>query len=140
VRRGLEPGERGRSLGKWRDDGWLLASQEGGRQNIKEESPTTVVFIGQSSTALLECPSHRLTLLLILKMTEKRSLERIEKLDTNAASEDVNHFHEEKGIKLDYSGAHEKISPEEIRLVKKLDLWIMVSLVPLKDVYRGTNS
>lgn len=30
-------------------------------------------------------------------------------------------------VQVDYSGAHTKTSPEEIRLVKKLDRWIMVS-------------
>lgn len=29
---------------------------------------------------------------------------------------------------VDYSGAHEKTDPKEIRLVKKLDLWIMPTL------------
>lgn len=28
---------------------------------------------------------------------------------------------------IDYSGAHEKVDPAEIKLVKKLDRWIMVS-------------
>lgn len=28
---------------------------------------------------------------------------------------------------LDYSGAHEKIDPAEIKLVRKLDTWIMVN-------------
>ena len=28
--------------------------------------------------------------------------------------------------KVDYSGAHEKTDPKEIKLVKKLDRWIMV--------------
>jgi len=32
--------------------------------------------------------------------------------------------------KQDYSGAHEKTDPREIALVKKLDRWIMVSLLP----------
>ena len=31
-------------------------------------------------------------------------------------------------VVLDYSGAHEKTDAEEIRLVKKLDKWIMVIL------------
>lgn len=31
-------------------------------------------------------------------------------------------------VAVDYSGAHEKVSPEEIRLVKKLDRRIMVSV------------
>ncbi|KAK3697706.1 hypothetical protein LTR37_017288 [Vermiconidia calcicola] len=35
---------------------------------------------------------------------------------------------EKAGAQLDYSGAHKKSSPEEIRLVKKLDLWIMPML------------
>jgi hypothetical protein len=30
---------------------------------------------------------------------------------------------------LDYSGAHEKTDPAEIKLVRKLDTWIMVSTV-----------
>jgi hypothetical protein len=29
---------------------------------------------------------------------------------------------------LDYSGAHEKADPAEIKLVRKLDKWIMVSI------------
>jgi hypothetical protein len=29
---------------------------------------------------------------------------------------------------LDYSGAHEKTDPAEIKLVRKLDKWIMVSI------------
>lgn len=32
--------------------------------------------------------------------------------------------------KVDYSGAHKKTDPEEIKLVKKLDRWIMVRLQP----------
>jgi hypothetical protein len=31
--------------------------------------------------------------------------------------------------KLDYSGAHEKTDPAEIKLVRKLDTWIMVSIM-----------
>lgn len=31
--------------------------------------------------------------------------------------------------KVDYSGAHEKTDPKEIALVKKLDRWIMVSVL-----------
>lgn len=30
-----------------------------------------------------------------------------------------------KAIATDYSGAHEKIDPREIALVRKLDIWIM---------------
>lgn len=30
--------------------------------------------------------------------------------------------------KVDYSGAREKTNPEEIKLVRKLDRWIMVNL------------
>ena len=33
-------------------------------------------------------------------------------------------------LKIDYSGAHEKTDPAEIKLVRKLDLWIMVSTTP----------
>jgi hypothetical protein len=29
------------------------------------------------------------------------------------------------GVKLDYSGAAKKVDPVEIKLVRKLDLWIM---------------
>lgn len=31
--------------------------------------------------------------------------------------------------KVDYSGAHEKTDPKEIALVKKLDRWMMVSIL-----------
>lgn len=31
-------------------------------------------------------------------------------------------------IRIDYAGAHAKSSPEEIKLVRKLDLWIMPTL------------
>ena len=31
----------------------------------------------------------------------------------------------EQGVKLDYSGAAKKTDPAEIKLVRKLDLWIM---------------
>lgn len=58
-------------------------------------------------------------------MAEKATLERIENSETNISF--VDHDLKEKDVKLDYSGAHEKSSPEEIRLVKKLDWWIMVS-------------
>lgn len=34
----------------------------------------------------------------------------------------------ESSENVDYSGAHEKTDPKEIRLVKKLDLWIMPTL------------
>lgn len=38
-------------------------------------------------------------------------------------------FDEEgKGLQLDYSGAHAKVDPAEIKLVKKLDRWIMPML------------
>ncbi|KAF2181165.1 MFS transporter [Zopfia rhizophila CBS 207.26] len=61
-------------------------------------------------------------------MTDKGSLEHVENLGTNVASQNIDDFHDEKSVKLDYSGAHEKTSPEEIRLVKKLDWWIMPTL------------
>jgi hypothetical protein len=32
---------------------------------------------------------------------------------------------EAHGVKLDYSGAAKKVDPVEIKLVRKLDLWIM---------------
>lgn len=61
-----------------------------------------------------------------------------EKTDTAVAivSDKPGHVHEEfvvtedgKQIQaVDYSGAHEKTDPAEIQLVKKLDIWIMVSL------------
>ncbi len=35
---------------------------------------------------------------------------------------------------LDYSGAHKKLDPEEIRLVAKLDRWIMVRLFILSTI------
>ncbi|KAB2572696.1 hypothetical protein BFW01_g10300 [Lasiodiplodia theobromae] len=59
-------------------------------------------------------------------MAEKATLERIENSETNISF--VDHDLKEKDVKLDYSGAHEKSSPEEIRLVKKLDWWIMPTL------------
>jgi hypothetical protein len=58
-------------------------------------------------------------------MAEKISFERVEKLDTSVDGQQLDA--DERGIRLDYSGAHAKTSPEEIALVKKLDLWIMVS-------------
>ncbi|KAH7069338.1 major facilitator superfamily domain-containing protein [Paraphoma chrysanthemicola] len=45
-------------------------------------------------------------------MSKKNSFEQLEVVESN----------------LDYSGAHEKTSPAEIKLVKKLDLWIMPTL------------
>ena len=33
------------------------------------------------------------------------------------------------GERIDYSGAHEKTDPAEIKLVKKLDRWIMPTCV-----------
>ena len=36
---------------------------------------------------------------------------------------------EQSGEPLDYSGAHEKTDPAEIKLVRKLDMWIMPTLV-----------
>jgi hypothetical protein len=35
---------------------------------------------------------------------------------------------DKQAAKIDYSGAHEKTDPVEIRLVRKLDLWIMPTL------------
>lgn len=35
-----------------------------------------------------------------------------------------------RAVAVDYSGSHEKVSPEEIRLVKKLDRRIMVRAHP----------
>jgi hypothetical protein len=35
---------------------------------------------------------------------------------------------QKRQAKIDYSGAHEKIDPKEIALVRKLDRWIMVRL------------
>ena len=37
--------------------------------------------------------------------------------------------------RLDYSGAHEKTDPAEIKLVRKLDTWIMVSIF-FNDVFK----
>ena len=37
-----------------------------------------------------------------------------------------------KKIIVDYSGAHAKTDPEEIKLVRKLDMWIMVGSISLK--------
>jgi hypothetical protein len=34
---------------------------------------------------------------------------------------------------FDYSGAHAKTNPEEIKLVKKLDRWIMVCFLPFSS-------
>ena len=59
-------------------------------------------------------------------MTEKTSFERVEKLDSVAVDQKLDV--DEEGVKLDYSGAHAKTTPEEIALVKKLDWWIMVSI------------
>lgn len=59
-------------------------------------------------------------------MTKRTSSEKIEHVVTNesfAKGEITEHGAE----KLDYSGAHAKTSPAEIKLVRKLDLWIMVS-------------
>lgn len=36
--------------------------------------------------------------------------------------------HEGNPVRVDYAGAHAKSSPAEIRLVKKLDFWIMPTL------------
>jgi hypothetical protein len=44
-------------------------------------------------------------------------------------AEDVESMKARQPTGQDYSGAHAKSDPEEIRLVKKLDLWIMVSLL-----------
>jgi hypothetical protein len=59
-------------------------------------------------------------------MSKKNSSEKIELVETNetfAKAETTKGDTE----KLDYSGAHAKTSPAEIKLVRKLDLWIMVS-------------
>lgn len=49
-------------------------------------------------------------------------------------STDAGVIQDEKPIpkveKVDYSGAHEKTDPKEIKLVKKLDRWIMVCFPP----------
>lgn len=59
---------------------------------------------------------------------EKPTEKQIERAETMLVDDDQ---HPTKPIpiveKVDYSGAHEKTDPREIALVKKLDLWIMVS-------------
>ena len=47
-----------------------------------------------------------------------------EKIDI-AQKEYIIDSENESAERVDYSGAHEKTDPREIRLVKKLDLWIM---------------
>ncbi|OAL45126.1 MFS general substrate transporter [Pyrenochaeta sp. DS3sAY3a] len=60
-------------------------------------------------------------------MADKEAHQHIEKCNTNPLPHnDVDH--EKQGTNLDYSGAHAKTSQEEIKLVKKLDLWIMPTL------------
>lgn len=43
---------------------------------------------------------------------------------------------EDSGPTLDYAGSAEKTDPEEIRLVRKLDRWILVSLSALTSTNR----
>lgn len=52
-------------------------------------------------------------------------MEKIEVIESGEIATDI----EGKMLEnLDYSGAHEKTDPAEIKLVKKLDLWIMPTL------------
>ena len=44
----------------------------------------------------------------------------------------------DKGIKLDYSGAVKKTDPAEIKLVRKLDLWIMPMQVSRVHITPGS--
>ena len=50
---------------------------------------------------------------------EKPRIEHQDSIDTEA----IKH-----GVKGDYSGAHAKVDPAEIKLVRKLDKWIMPTL------------
>jgi hypothetical protein len=64
------------------------------------------------------------------------AINRNEKTENSVLSEKQGAFHhneytlDEEGrqVKVDYSGATEKTDPAEIKLVKKLDWWIMPTL------------
>lgn len=57
--------------------------------------------------------------------------EVLEPTVTNDFDEESLHKREVQGI--DYSGAHEKTDPKEIKLVRKLDTWIMPMYVIGQD-------
>lgn len=59
-------------------------------------------------------------------MDRKTSVEHIEKGEGVIGARVVEDATGEL-VAVDYAGSHAKASPEEIKLVKKLDLWIMVS-------------
>lgn len=59
-------------------------------------------------------------------MSKKNSTERLETLDINEGFTKAGLVRPD-AEELDYSGARAKRSPAEIKLVKKLDLWIMAS-------------
>jgi hypothetical protein len=58
-------------------------------------------------------------------MSKKASTEKLELVETKQSFAKAGAV-EPDAEALDYSGAHAKTSPAEIKLVKKLDLWIMV--------------
>ncbi|KNG47067.1 major facilitator superfamily transporter [Stemphylium lycopersici] len=58
-------------------------------------------------------------------MEDEEIQHRIEKVEINVMGLKND---KEEGVKLDYSGSHAKTSPDEIALVKKLDLWITPTL------------
>ncbi|KAH7357430.1 major facilitator superfamily domain-containing protein [Pyrenochaeta sp. MPI-SDFR-AT-0127] len=60
-------------------------------------------------------------------MLKKNSSEKLEMVETNQSFSKAGAI-EPDAEGLDYSGAHAKTSPAEIKLVKKLDLWIMPTL------------
>jgi hypothetical protein len=48
-------------------------------------------------------------------------------------------YEEKVQVRGDYSGAVAKTSPEEKKLVRKLDIWIMVGLNPIDIVEMSTD-
>ena len=64
-------------------------------------------------------------------MTSTTQLEKV--ISPGANSEKTTYAHSEAvtdkegAVPVDYSGAQTHLSPQETKLVKKLDLWIMVS-------------
>jgi len=62
---------------------------------------------------------------------EKNNIESIDAEKQNSAHQEFSAEILDKKGNGDYSGAAKKTDPEEIKLVKKLDRWIMVSPLPL---------
>lgn len=99
---------------------------------------TTAIIVDHSSAQQYSAPCQQITpfprvsrILRYLIMAEKIDPEKAYVVHNEVLSptmtNEIDNIEVEKrqALGIDYSGAHEKTDPREIKLVKKLDLWIM---------------